>query len=99
MNSKPYAGYDAGTLLFLPPKKRRFVMPNGGIAIDTEFQLEWFGQGHNKILRAVKDASIEYLYIVSDGSIIAPPVPGSLTPKTTLFAEDDFAKAFVCNNP
>ncbi len=91
--------YPAGTLLFLPPKIDRYVMPNGQFGLDIEFVLSYFPQGHNKILKVDGGENRRYLFVTPWATVPYEPVPGSMADGFFLFDERDFYQAFLCSNP
>jgi len=96
-NKYSFIGYDAGTLLFLPPKIDRYVMANGNFGCDVEYVLDYFDQGQNKLLKVSSSNEFEY-YMVTTDPTLTSATPGSLAAKKFIYSEDDYSKVFVVNN-
>lgn len=87
--------YAPGTLLCLAPQYNTYVMSNGVLGCDVVFTFEEFTKEHNRILYKPNGSdTIGYYWLITDPTIVAPPVYGALPPNKTLFGEIDFKDLF-----
>lgn len=98
-NKLPFLNYPAGTLLMLPPKVDRYVMANGWIGCDVELVMDFFKEGHHKILYAAQGKAINYRYATTMQSRNQEPTPGEIPAGEFIYDEADYFPAFNPANP